>query len=780
MYHYLCENFDTQGDVFSLTEIQKDEYNRLNRIECIFYLLENKGESYIFNELFSKLNLVNNDLNYLLAIIYSLVNNELQLQDDYVFMICFDAISNQNSYLRKIDYLMYNDEDMVDVKIANYLLSNKIKSVLSDKGIYKIKDLCSFSNNVILALFSHNIEKILIDMYKLKNVNYIYDTSRKINNIFDSHFKNDKIKDIVYKRCGICCEKMTLEAIAVEYGITRERIRQIVGKNVEMIKEQAKKFIDESELLFNMMVGLDKNYLTREQLVNYIKDEFIVDKFCFMCDEFNFSIYYDSTYEVLYNHNDYNVSELIEDVELKIGRAIGSESITNYDRFEKAIIKNNYRIVQNELLYVKKDINTAEIVIEIVDELFPNGFKLSSEGNFEAVNEAFKKKYQTKCTIGSKHALESDLVRYNYCYIDRGTVVNRKYVPKLSPELIAEINEYLSEANGIVYYQSLFEVFKDKLKEYGVNNRYYLKGLIDSHLSSEFKHHRDYIATGNSYTSPAEFIRSEINSYDDVVDLVAIKNKFPGIKDYVFLNYITKMNGVIWIKYMKCFVLLSKIHISDAFKNTLVDNIEYLFKSLNSKVIVCSKLYARMKFMNEDLMKEAKIFDSEFAFFSLVSVLLEGKYFYRRPYISCDSSIDLSHSSLITTYVGTLQQFNLQIIQKYVDKMHLRHLDNYLDFLISNSENFVQINIDKAVKKELLMIDENTISTIKSNLDFYINSFGPIDSKKYNDYSNLPRLKFGWNKYLLIGIIRTFLNDDYIIEYTDSMYNTPGFIIRRK
>ena len=112
--------------------------------------------------------------------------------------------------------------------------------------------------------------------------------------------------------------------------------------------------------------------------------------------------------------------------------------------------------------------------------------------------------------------------------------------------------------------------------------------------------------------------------------------------------------------------------------------------------------------------------------------------------------------------------------------MHLRYIDSYLDFLISNSELFVQINIDTAVKKDLLMINENILTKIENDLNYYINSFGPIDSRKYNDYSNLPRLRTGWNKYLLVGIIRTFLNDKYIIEYTDSMYNMTDFIIRRK
>ena len=42
-----------------------------------------------------------------------------------------------------------------------------------------------------------------------------------------------------------------------------------------------------------------------------------------------------------------------------------------------------------------------------------------------------------------------------------------------------------------------------------------------------------------------------------------------------------------------------------------------------------------------------------------------------------------------------------------------------------------------------------------------------------------PKLKYNWNKYLLVGIVRTYLSDDFAIDYTDNTYRTTDFIIRR-
>ena len=42
-----------------------------------------------------------------------------------------------------------------------------------------------------------------------------------------------------------------------------------------------------------------------------------------------------------------------------------------------------------------------------------------------------------------------------------------------------------------------------------------------------------------------------------------------------------------------------------------------------------------------------------------------------------------------------------------------------------------------------------------------------------------PSLKYDWNKYLLVGIIRTYLSDIFSIDNTENTYHTTDFIIRR-
>ena len=56
--------------------------------------------------------------------------------------------------------------------------------------------------------------------------------------IFESLFQNLKPKeaDVLKKRFGFDCEPMTLEELGKEYGVTRERIRQIEARAIKTLR----------------------------------------------------------------------------------------------------------------------------------------------------------------------------------------------------------------------------------------------------------------------------------------------------------------------------------------------------------------------------------------------------------------------------------------------------------------------------------------------------------------------------------------------------------------
>ena len=169
---------------------------------------------------------------------------------------------------------------------------------------------------------------------------------------------------------------------------------------------------------------------------------------------------------------------------------------------------------------------------------------------------------------------------------------------------------------------------------------------------------------------------------------------------------------------------------------------------------------------------------NSFDMFSLVSFFLKDSFCFSRPFISKNKQI-LTNNSILRDYLLKQESFSHLSVVSFCNKAQIKLYD-YLTLLLDMADEFVQVSIDRAERKDVFKIDENQLDEIKKNLLFYISSFGEINLLTFRGYPSLPKLEREWNKYLLAGIVRTYLSNDFDIEYTDSQYNLTSFIIRRK
>lgn len=123
--------------------------------------------------------------------------------------------------------------------------------------------------------------------------------------------------------------------------------------------------------------------------------------------------------------------------------------------------------------------------------------------------------------------------------------------------------------------------------------------------------------------------------------------------------------------------------------------------------------------------------------------------------------------------------FNFKMIQDYQSKMNIGGLYSYLEFMENMSDEYVQVDIDEMVKIEKLNLNEVTIKEIKRVIDLILDNFNVIETSKFNAYSLLPKISYVWNKYLLVGIIRSYLSEYYDIKNTEKTYSNTDFEVRR-
>ena len=234
----------------------------------------------------------------------------------------------------------------------------------------------------------------------------------------------------------------------------------------------------------------------------------------------------------------------------------------------------------------------------------------------------------------------------------------------------------------------------------------------------------------------------------------------------------------IYYRNKQVFDSYSKVNYLLKNRDVIDKEIMFLFNQSPIKAISISKLLARIRIVNPEFISVIKPYDTNDSFYALMNALFYKKYFFKKPFISIDDTIKLSYDDLIMSYIFTLEKFSTSEINSYCDKMHFKRLDSYLKMFQDISEEYVQISVDTCIAKDSFLIKAEDIAKVRSELQFYINSFGSIDTRTYNGYTQLPKIEYEWNKYLLIGIIRTYLKDDFDVECTSNAYDLTDYIIK--
>lgn len=117
---------------------------------------------------------------------------------------------------------------------------------------------------------------------------------------------------------------------------------------------------------------------------------------------------------------------------------------------------------------------------------------------------------------------------------------------------------------------------------------------------------------------------------------------------------------------------------------------------------------------------------------------------------------------------------------KYIQKMSIRHLKAEEIYEIT-SEQFLQIDKDTVIKKEKACLNKYELEVISKCIKLHIDNYKVLKFSKFTSYINLPKLKYNWNKYLLLGIVRSFFKNTFsIIQINKSNnYLNLEFKIRR-
>ena len=651
-----------------------------------------------------------------------------------------------------------------------FTFDNIDKNLMIKNNINTVEELCKINPNSLLVLFSHDFEY---------SINILNSLSINIKTVVDDIFKDieEKNLEILIKRNGYLNKsKMTLEEIGSEWNVTRERIRQLESKTSKKVKTLAAENINILLSFYNSELGKRKPYITLDKLKNKYEESFLI-KILLLFNYGDTNLTYDNNFQIIYDKEVNNIDIMIEDVVNKLGIVAEPSELEKADLFTQNVICNNYKKITDEL-YLKKGCMYRDIFLDLLEELFPKGYKAGSDEDYNIFIDAVKNRYKIENDLPSKHSLEAMIGRGNFIQSDRGEYVPGKYAIKIEQEMLDKILSYIGE-NEFTYYNAIYDKFSSYLKKIGITNRYYLKGCLDKYLPEDMTTKRDYILCGDSQKTPYDIVLNQMHSYEGKFSKDDLKKAFAGMKDYTVYNYLYNEidNGLIWISSNE-FIYVDKYNMSDDVKIELKKFIDDLFNSLDTKLLTSKKIYAKLQLTNKSLFEKLNLTNGHFELFSVIKAIYSS-YFYSRPYVFLEESAYNTRSTIIQNYVRQFDSFNFKMIQDYQSKMNIGTLYSYLEFMENMSEEYVQVDIDEMVKIEKLNLNSIMLNDIRKTIDLILDNFDLIDTSKFNGYSLLPKISYVWNKYLLIGIIRTYFSDYYEIKNTENMYNNTEFEVRR-
>ncbi len=814
VYEYITKYIDP--DLVKMSGLKRFLKGNYENIKTMFYLNQSQKEN-ITNTLDMK-----KDLDFImfaserklcLKISEQISNGNFNFDKTLLNVLMLDYKYNKNNnnkdyYLSLIYYIKNNYQNLISkVKdsiesIDNFYNELELSEVISNDNIIKI---LSLNNTIIIDdLAKYLPEKLLsifsIDLSELFNlVSSIGENYERVfqDAVYTFYSQLSEHAVLVFKnRFNYYSNEpqLTLEQIGNKLGVTRERIRQIEAKTIDKLLLQMPTIKNILKCIYIKLADKDEQFIDVDRLYIYLKElskknsnDHNAEKISiretagillFFMEMGDSNIKYNRNLRVIYNSDMINVDEIINHVVERFGNTLSPKEIRKMNSFELKVLNSEYREFKNGI-YLKRGISPREIYSEIIEKNFKGGYRTGSQEDYDIFKKRCIEKYGIIEELPSMHSLQGMLERSDYVLIDKGKYLPSELCPSMDNELIDDIINYIVDNEPTVFYRSIFEKYKYKLQKLGIDNHYFLKGCLDKYLPEEFTTKRDYIMVGDVKMSPAELIISYMQAFEKEFELRDLQDKFPGVKDYVFYNHLYNEtnNGLIWTS-SKTFIYYKYLNISDDTVYELRKFIDEQFESMKTDVISSRKIYAKMSLTNKELLEKLHLTHGQFTLFSLMKYLYPDLY-YSRPLVSTKVMEQKSSYALIKNHAQKFDKFDHNTILDYVDKMNIGGLYSYLEFMDDMSDEYVQINIDTMVRKEKLGITQEQLTQLNQLLDLIFDKYNELDTSVFKGYQMLPKMSVQWNKYLLIGIIRSYFDEQFVIENKNNMYNNTDFVIRR-
>lgn len=608
-----------------------------------------------------------------------------------------------------------------------------------------LKGLCESNESTLCSMINSNqINEPPIYLLLTRFLKWCaFDLEMEISDLFDKLYSNERIRTVTQLRA----RRQTLEQIGRTLGITRERVRQIetqikrkfsrlhsrvriiskisAEQNSETILSptEIQKYCGEytTDLLFLLQSYENSNYTYDQQL-----DAFIIGDDS-ISGRLQSSI--DTMPEIIKSsHLEGTLKDVAEEIDVPI------------EMVKKAFL-DAYRLTGD--VYHRYRLSLAKIYERVLDKYYQDGFKAYDVDEICRFRQIIADEYGDVKLPVNDRALTSRVA--SICVLCGRGVYRLKRKEYLPRQLVNKIYDYIENSENTIFLtNTLFNVFEDELIQAGVDNKYYLQGILHELFADKFVFRRDYISKDANVTSVYSAVVNFIKKSIFPVSKMQIQEAFPGITEIV-INLSVSDPEV--LNYFGEYLHASRLNISTEEKTYLFNVIDKIIS--DGEAHHGREIYeAVSKQKPEILTRNAALYP--FSAFSVMEFLFKDNFQFSRPYVA-KFGVEIGRpAERLHDMIYAGDEFTVSDIGEFSRENHFQ-ISSILEYINGCNDEFLLVDDNKMMRIDRVGIDETVAHCAEDVIFSAISKTTPVSSLTVWD--KLPALKIPWTEWLVYSVI---------------------------
>ena len=636
--------------------------------------------------------------------------------------------------------------DSVRGKVNNYLKPYYEVYPMRETISEEFKSYCEDDNVLFGDIFDKATSSNISVEEKIKFVKWAsYDLKEEfisfLNGFYERSANTEKVLLLRARKC-------TLQESGNELGITGERVRQIEKKVVQPFCrwQRNKRFLPRLSAEFN-----GKTILEATELQEYFDDTTEVLLYLLQCADDEFFSYDHDTDTVIIVDDDITdftreyVEKMPDELDVAIIEEYKNKAIDEHDIpidiFEREIDRQ-YKI--SGTIYHRNKLSLEKMYNIVMKRYYPDGMNVYEEEELARFRSLLINEFGNVSLPDKNRAISAAIGRT--CILCGRGKYRVKDDVTIPHKLIKKIWEFIMKSDRRLFFMNeIFLEFESELREEGIDNRFFLQGILREEYENDLFFRRDYVSKDSENLSMYRDIQLFIKKSEYPVTKEQIREAYPGITE-IMISIALADDDI--INYFGAYIHGANL-------NLYADDKKYIDKVVGAIITDgiphhCDEIFSIIQNCNQDMLNRLGIF-YQYSLFSLLQYLYKERYEFARPYIAEKGTNINKPIELLQEYVSANEVFEITELLGLAKEYHYFVYD-ILKFLNGWNNTHLLINKEEMATIEYIGITSDIANEVEQQILKEIDDSALITNLKC--IYNLPIICVTWNEWLIYGVIK--------------------------